>query len=273
MTRPQYVITALAIILFTGLFIGAAAQKPYRLSEQEVKNLLDRVERGADRYRSSLKAALGESRYDGRSTENDINQFIEDFEAATDRLESRFDDDRSAAGLVEEVLKRGVLIDSFMARHRLTASAQDDWLQLRGDLDRLAQAYAVRWNWAGVLTGAYRVNDKQVESLLGRIEKDADQFRKSLDASLDRSRLDGKKAEDNINQFVKDFEAATDHLEDRFGKRQAASADVEEVLRRAVFIDSFMRRHLLNPRAQSDWSALRRDLDELAFAYRVTWRW
>ena len=273
MTRLRNVITVLIFILCAGVFLPAAAQRPYRLSEQEVKNLLSRIETGADRYRESLKEALGASRYDDTRAENHINQFIKEFEAATDRLKDRFDDSRSAAGLVEGVLSRGVMIDNFMARHVLTTRAQDDWMRLRGELDRLAQAYNVRWGWGGGLTGAYRVSDERVEHLLKQMEGHASQFRKSLDDALDRSRLDETNAEDNINQFVKDFEAAADRLEDRFGEKRSAAGDAEEVLKRAVFINNFMRRHQLTPRAQSDWSNLQRDLDELALAYRVTWRW
>jgi hypothetical protein len=34
-----------------------------------------------------------------------------------------------------------------------------------------------------------------------------------------------------------------------------------------------MRAHELSSRAQEDWQALRRNLDELAAAYNVSWRW
>jgi uncharacterized protein YukE len=273
MKRIRYIVAILALISLAGLFNAVHAQIPYRMSEREVKNLLDRIEKSADRYRDSVSDALDKSRFDDTRSEDNINQFIKDFEAATDRLEDRFDDNQSAAGLVEEVLKRGVQIDSFMMRHRLTSRAHNDWMQLRRDLDDLARAYNVTWTWSGDLTRAYRVNYKQVENLLERIEKDAERFRKSLDAALDRSRLDDTNAEDNINQFVKNFEEATDRLEDRFDKKQSAAGDVEEALSRAARIDNFMRRHRLMPRAQNDWGSLRRSLDELALAYRVTWRW
>ncbi len=273
MRRVRYLIAILAVVSLAGLATSAQAQSPYRLSEREVKNLLDRIEKNADRFRTSVADALDRSRLDDSRSEDNINQFIKDFEAATDRLEGRFDDNQSASGLVEEVLKRAVIIDNFMMRHRLTARAQDDWLQLRGNLDELSRAYNVQWSWSGVLTSAYRVNDKQVESLLSQIELNAGRFRKSLDSALDRSRLDDTNREDNINQFVKDFEAATDRLEDRFGKKQSAAGDVEEVLNRAMLIDNFMRRHRLSSRAQEDWNGLRRNLDELALAYNVTWRW
>ena len=80
-------------------------------------------------------------------------------------------------------------------------------------------------------------------------------------------------AEGDIERFVKEFETATDRLKDHFGRKQAASGDAEEVLRRGAAIDGFMRRFSLSSRAQSDWAALRGNLDELASAYGVTWNW
>jgi DNA repair exonuclease SbcCD ATPase subunit len=235
--------------------------------------LLERIEKGAESFRSSLKDALGDSRFDDTKSEDRINDFVKEFESATDRLEDRFDDDRSATGAVEEVLRRASSIDNFMLRHRLSPRAQSDWAGLRRNLDELAQAYNVAWSWAGLTNSPYRISDEQLKNLLGRIEKGADRFRDSLKDALSRSRLDDTRAEDNINQFVKDFEEATDRLEGRFDSKQSADSDAEEVLRRAARIDNFMTRNRLTPRALDDWMQLRRNLDELATAYGVSWTW
>lgn len=120
---------------------------------------------------------------------------------------------------------------------------------------------------------AYRVTYQQVDQLLGRIESRSTQFRQSLDAALDRTRIDGTRQEDNINAFVLAFEAATVSLRDRFRGRRDVAADVSEVLNRAAQIDSFMRRNNLGAAAETDWRALRSDLDVLAGYYNVTWRW
>ena len=119
----------------------------------------------------------------------------------------------------------------------------------------------------------YRATNQQVGQLIRRIENRTDLFRTSLDAALDRSRIDGTRREDNINQFVSDFESATNQLRDRFNSRRAVAADVQNVLDRAAVIDSFMRRNRLGTRAESDWASLRVDLNELARIYGVSWQW
>jgi predicted glycoside hydrolase/deacetylase ChbG (UPF0249 family) len=119
----------------------------------------------------------------------------------------------------------------------------------------------------------YRLSDKEVERILHRIEDQANKFRHSLDASLDRSRLNGTSREDDINAFIKSFDEQTKRLRDHFDHHKSVAPDVEAVLNRAADIDRFLRRQRLNERAQNDWSNLRASLDELAAAYNVTWRW
>jgi DNA repair exonuclease SbcCD ATPase subunit len=126
---------------------------------------------------------------------------------------------------------------------------------------------------AQVVGQPYRLSDKEVERILTRIENQTKTFRKSLDSSLDRSRLNGTHREDDINGFIKGFEEQTKHLRDRFKDHKSVAADVQSVLDRAADIDGFMTRQRLSGRAEEDWSALRGNLDELAQAYNVSWRW
>jgi hypothetical protein len=120
---------------------------------------------------------------------------------------------------------------------------------------------------------AYRLSDREMRDLLSRIDKQAERFRGSLKSALNHSRFDDSKTEDRINDFVKGFEQATEHLKHRYTEKRSASTEAEEVLNRAERIDDFMERHHLSPRAESDWGALRASLDELASAYNVTWSW
>jgi hypothetical protein len=119
----------------------------------------------------------------------------------------------------------------------------------------------------------FRISDKQVKKVLEQLKKDTGKFRKSLDSSLDKSRLDGTNREDDINGFLKDYEKATDRLYDRFKDNKSVSADVEAVLDGAAQIDRFMGRRSPGQRAERDWEPVRQDLRRLAEAYNVTWRW
>lgn len=266
---------ALAIVFaLTGLGMTAETQQqPYRLSDQQLKNLVSRIEKNTDTFRASLDRALDRSRIDGNRKEDNINQVLKDFEQATDRLRNRVNDRRSTAADVEDVLARASFIDSFLLRNQLNTDAGPAWQNLRRDLDDLARAYGVQSNWTGSRNLSSRVTDKQLETLLKRITKEADQYTRSLKQALDRSRIDGSRTEDNINRFVAEFEEATNHLREQVKRRQVVTFDIEELLRRGMRIDSFMQRHQLTERAEKDWLKLRADLDDLAHAYNVAWNW
>lgn len=119
----------------------------------------------------------------------------------------------------------------------------------------------------------YRLNDKEVERIIHRVEQQSDRFRSSLNSALDKSRFNGTSREDDINSFVKEFYKQTKNLHDRFDHHKSTAPDVQVVLEEASRIDAFMRRYPLSARAQEDWSTLKANLDELATAYSVSWRW
>lgn len=274
-------LVAAAALILTALVTSSLAQpRPYRISDREVAELLDRIRKESDRFTKSLKEALNQSRVNSTEREADINAYVKDFEEQTKRLEDNFDAHRSTTGDVDAVLIRGARIDAFMSRYPLTSRAQGDWSALRGHLDVLASTYNVSWRWGEELGPVasslpYRITDKEVEAIIRRIENQSDIFRKSLDAALDRSRLDGTRREDDINSFVKEFYQETKRLHDNFDNHRSTANDVRTVLDRASQIDQFMRRNRLrNDReAQREWIKVRSHLDELASVYSVSSRW
>ena len=127
------------------------AQNQYavpRLNDQQVGQLLSRTKRDAERFRQSLERALDRSRIDDSRDEDDINQLVKDFAETTDHLNDHFDRRQVVTFDIEDVLRRGVSIDSFMQRHQLANPAENAWLAVRRDLDELAGAYNVAWDWS-----------------------------------------------------------------------------------------------------------------------------
>ncbi len=253
--------------------VTLAQQRPSRISDQQIGDLLNRLDARVAAFRGSVEQATKRSRISGSRAQDDITQSVTDFKQATDRLQDRMQNRRAGATDVEDVLRRASSIDAFMTSNLLDAPVERDWRSLRADLDELARAYGVTWNWSGSQNVPPRLSDQQIGQLLTRTKKDADRFKHSLDRAMDRSRIDGSREDNNITQFVEDFSETTNHLSDHFDRRQVVTNDIEDVLRRSVSIDSFMQRHQLAAQAENDWLALRRDLDDLAGAYNVTWSW
>lgn len=109
-----------------------------------------------------------------------------------------------------------------------------------------------------------------VERIIKRVEDRSDKFKKEFDRALDRSRLNNTNREDQLNQYAKDLEKATDELRREFDRRDRWIENKEEVhrcLSLASKIDVAMRRRRLGPKVESTWSALRYELNTLAQVY------
>ncbi len=251
-----------------------AQVRPYRVSDRQVQTLLTRIEQRTDTYKRSMDTALDRSRLDGSDTEDMLMDYITEFENATDSLKQRFDARESVGDDVQEVLSRAAFINAFMQRNRLTPMSQRNWTNVRTDLNTLATYYRVSWNSTAPVpstTRPYRVSDSNVQTLLTRIEANTDVFRRAIDRSLDRSQIDNTNSENSINNFIAEFENATDKLKQRFDARQSVAADVENILMRANSIEGFLNDYRLNNNVQRLWSTIKTDLNMLAGYYSVRW--
>ncbi len=151
MSRIKFITAAALITALASLFGVARAQtneRAYRISDKRVEQIIHRVETDAKTYRKNLDHALDQSHLNGTGREDDVNARVKDFEEATKKLHDNFDSHRSAAADVQNVLDRAGRIDEFMRLNQLDRTAQRDWSRMRGDLDQLASAYNVTWNWS-----------------------------------------------------------------------------------------------------------------------------
>lgn len=136
------------LILVVGFAVIAQAQDaPYRLNDKEVKRLLAQLKKDTGKFRKSFDSSLDRSRLNGTHREDDINHFLKKYEDATERLYSRFKDNKSVGADVEAVLDGAAEIDQFMTRRLASERAERDWSEVRQDLRRLAEAYNVSWRW------------------------------------------------------------------------------------------------------------------------------
>ncbi|MDQ4122065.1 MAG: YMGG-like glycine zipper-containing protein [Acidobacteriota bacterium] len=278
-----YVVILTMTLLTAGAEFNAFAQRPYRVTDRQVENVLITLERNADVFWRDFQVAIDRSAYNGTRTEDEVSNYIREFENATDRLRERFNARTSVSADVEEVLTMAANIDRFLSQYRFNTTVTRNWDLVKSDLNRLANFYNVSWNWnrtgfpttgdTGYGNRPTRVNDAAVSSLLQTLERDTDYFNRTLTNALDRSQWNGTQTEDEIAEYVREFENATDRLRQNFGARNAAVGDVEEVLNRGAAIDNFLRQNRLPARVNNDWNRVRDDLTRLAGFYNVAWDW
>lgn len=118
-----------------------------------------------------------------------------------------------------------------------------------------------------------RTSTYRTRNLIIRLDTKTAQFRSYTQASIDRSPINGSNREDRIAEFITDFESAATSLRQDYDARRDVTADVQEVLNRALFIDRFMARNRLSSQSVTQWSSIRSDLNTLASIYNVSWNW
>jgi len=137
------------LILLVGVSVVVVAQEggPYRLNDKQVKKVMQQLKKDTGKFRKSFDSSLDKSRLNGTHREDDINKFLKNYEDATERLYSRFKDNKSVGADVEAVLDGAAEIDRFMTRRLASERAERDWAAVRQDLRQLAEAYNVTWRW------------------------------------------------------------------------------------------------------------------------------
>jgi hypothetical protein len=111
-----------------------------------------------------------------------------------------------------------------------------------------------------------------VDRIIKRVEDSTDKFKKEFDKALDHSRLNNSNREDQLNDYAKDLERATDDLRKHFDKTDAWVENKQQVracLSLASKINVAMRNRRLGPKVESRWVNVRFDLNTLAGVYNL----
>ncbi len=171
--RTKLILLAFGFATLLVLVSSGKAQvagQPYRITDREVARLLDRIRSKTNTFRDSLKKALNNSRLDRTQREENVNDYVKAFEEETKRLDDHFDHHKSTVADVDSVMQRASRINTFMILRPLDARVQGDWATLRADLELLANAYNISWQWGGEFRTPpfvelpYRVSDSRLKN-------------------------------------------------------------------------------------------------------------
>jgi hypothetical protein len=147
LNKRVFTLFHLLILLVSVSVVVVAQEGPYRLNDKQVKKVMQQLKKDTGKFRKSFDSSLDRSRLNGTNREDDINRFLKNYEDATERLYSRFKDNKSVGSDVEAVLDGAAEIDRFMTRRLASERAERDWAAVRQDLRQLAEAYNVSWRW------------------------------------------------------------------------------------------------------------------------------
>jgi hypothetical protein len=115
-----------------------------------------------------------------------------------------------------------------------------------------------------------RYDDRYLRDSIHRLDRLAKDFEREVDRSLDRSRRDGTRREDQINAEARQFRNAAGDLKSSFGNGRnmdRSRDEAQRVLQEARQLERVGFGRGNNGRVGSIWSEIRRELNVIANAF------
>ena len=272
--RKTIFMTFLLALVTAGLATTGMAQ--FGTNDAAIRDVVRRIQTRTDSLQRAVQNAADRNNY----RVDDLDRLILDFENAANQLDRRLGTRRSSTADAQTLLDRGAQIDNFFESNRLGGGSRREWQAIRADLDQLANYYNLtpRWSSGSIGTGNtgynnYNLSDYQMRQLVDRLNVRSTTFSRNLRQDLNRSSYNNRYSLDEVRRQLSDFETALTQLRNRVNSRRSSSADAQNVLDRAAFLNTFISDQQLSYQTENNWSSLRTDLDQLARAYNIAWNW
>jgi YmgG-like glycine-zipper protein len=150
----------------------------YTLNDAQMRQLIQRINTRSTTFSRSFRNDLnrfgGNDRYNDRNSADEARRQLSAFESALVQLRNRVNTRQVSSSDARNLLERASFINNYIDNRQLSYQTENSWSTLRPDLDRLASAFNVAWNWSNVpgnngggsgnradLTGTFRYNSSQ----------------------------------------------------------------------------------------------------------------
>ena len=128
----------------------------YNLNDYQMRQLVQQLNTRTTTFSRTLRMDLNRANY--RNSADEVRTHLSEFESALVQLRNRVNSRQSTQTDVQEVLSHAAYLNRYVSDRRFSYQTQNNWNLLRQDLDRLAGAYNVAWNWSNVPEGNYPGN-------------------------------------------------------------------------------------------------------------------
>ena len=203
-----------------GLAFGQSSQ---RLTDKDVKSLLEAVDNARDRFEDQLDGKLKSQVLRGPSGEVDVSRFLDDLQENTGRLKERFTPEYAASAEVAAVLRQGTAVAAFMKQHPGIKGASE-WDRMASELGRLATAYGTKFPLEGD-SPVRRINDREAANAASTIAEHADRFKNAVN----REQTLAKPAKDGIKGQADAVKNAANALKSRLKDSKPSTSEARQL--------------------------------------------
>lgn len=265
--RPTVAACALAVAALVAMPVALAD----RLSDKDIKALIERIHHERDRFEDQLDGKLKRSILRGPGGEVHVERYLDDLQENVGQLKDRFTSEYAASAEATTVLRQGSDIQRFMASQPPNFDGASEWTRLAASLGDLAAAYGTTMPLPEGQQ-ARRVNDREVRTAADNLAKSADRFKKDLDSSLKNDKTVDKATREAAVNGADALKNDAKELASAVGDGRPASGEAKALLDSAAAIRAASSGRTLSPAAQTAWGSVESGLDKLAQAFGMAAR-
>ena len=261
-------VTALSLVA-TPLLARAAV----RLSDQEVKALLESIENKRSAFEASLDDTLKNSTIKTQRGEIKTNEFFDDLQDQVKRTRDRFDSDYSASSEVISLLQFASRLDTWATSQPPGFRGSQQWTPLAADFRRLAAAYNT--TLLGIVQQggsdqARRVNDAELANTAATVDKNMDAFQKAYASALTANTSLTPENRQSAIQNVDAMRTSAKALSSALEKKQKGEAEADALMKANAAMIATTLKLPPDTAANAAWTPVRNDLVKIALAYEAT---
>jgi len=155
--------------------VGTTGNDNPNLNDYQMRQLVDRINVRSATFSRNLRQDVNRNSNGGYAAD-EVRRQLSDFEMALVQLRNRVNSRQVTSSDARNVLERAAYLDRFIADRQLSYQTENNWSSLRTDLESLASAFSIAWNWSNVpgsipggggygtsrdLTGTFRLNSSR----------------------------------------------------------------------------------------------------------------
>jgi hypothetical protein len=233
-----------------------------RLSDSELKSLIENVHHARDRFEDALDGDFKHSVVRGSRGEVQVNQYLDDLQENVNRLKDRYNSGYSASAEARTVLQQGSDIARFMQTQPDSMKGRSEWDRMAGSLGTLAHAYATTFPLPPE-AAVRRINDQEAAEAAKAAAKATDAFKRAVrdDTAL------AKEQRQALEHRAETLAGACKDVRSRLNDHKPATAEARQMF------DAFQQvsdaSSSASPATQSGFGAVRASMETLRQAFGV----
>lgn len=227
---------SVAIALLLALAVAPDLTAAERLTDEQVKSLIEQVDKGFDRWKDGLERAnMDDAVIRSAAGTLDVKQFLKGFEDDLDKLKDKFKPENAATAEASAVLRKGSDVDR---RYRQRGgAANSEWNSLSSNLGALAAAYGMAWPIESLDAQPARVNDKEMVTRLQEVERAAKTLGNEADKAAGKDKAFPKADREALKSSTKQLESTVKELRSRINDDKPGSAEAKNLLQQVAALE------------------------------------